>query len=261
MSVSEKDLILMNFSGIYEEECFYDGEEIFLDFKEMDGVNGYCAEEAENKIKEKIKSYPLDAVHFLDSGNYHYLSKFWLDRIEVPFDLLVFDNHTDMQAAAFWGLLSCGSWIRETIETNRFLEKVCIIGPGEASFLEVQELKEHFCKITQEELRAEKEDAFLVFLKSSTRPLYISVDKDVLCMEDARTNWDQGEMRLKKVLEMIQKAAENRKILGMDVCGEKPSVDGLPVPTEECSINEKTNRALYECYKEIGKEQKHGSIG
>lgn len=118
----------------------------------------------------------------------------------------------------------------------------------------MQDLKEHFYGVTQEELRDEKEDAFLAFLKSSTRPLYISVDKDVLGMEDARTNWDQGEMRLFKVLGMIKKAAENREILGMDVCGENPSGDGLPVPAEECSINEKTNRALYECYKEIRKE-------
>lgn len=123
MFVNEKDMILMNFTGIYEEECFYNEEAVLLDFKEMDGVNGYCAEEAESKIKETIKSYPLDAVHFLDSGNYHYLSKFWLDRIEVPFDLLVFDNHTDMQAAAFGGFYPAEAGFGKQLKQISFSKK------------------------------------------------------------------------------------------------------------------------------------------
>lgn len=33
-------------------------------------------------------------IHFLDSGNYHYVTKLWLDQVKEPFDLLVLDHHT-----------------------------------------------------------------------------------------------------------------------------------------------------------------------
>ena len=103
--------IIMDFSGIYREENFLKEEEaLWLDFRKLQGVNCYCTQEAEDEIKEKIYSLPFQGIHFLDSGNYHYLTKFWLEKIQKPFSLLVFDNHTDMQEAAFFGLLSCGSW-------------------------------------------------------------------------------------------------------------------------------------------------------
>ena len=34
-------------------------------------------------------------------------------------------------------------------------------------------------------------------------PLYISIDKDVLCETDADTNWSQGDMRLSTMLECL----------------------------------------------------------
>ncbi|HIX36291.1 MAG TPA: arginase, partial [Candidatus Blautia pullistercoris] len=92
--------IIMDFSGIYREEDFWEGQEpVWLDFQELQGVNGYCAPEAETAIKGKIRDLPVRGIHFLDSGNYHYLSKFWLEKLREPFSLLVFDNHTDMQEA------------------------------------------------------------------------------------------------------------------------------------------------------------------
>ncbi len=102
--------IIMDFSGIYREEDFAVQEAVWLDFRNLQGVNCYCTPEAEKEIKERICGLHVQGIHFLDSGNYHYLSKFWLEKIEEPFSLLVFDNHTDMQEAAFFGLLSCGSW-------------------------------------------------------------------------------------------------------------------------------------------------------
>ena len=53
---------------------------------------------------------PLGAegIHFLDSGNYHYVTKLWLDQVKEPFDLLVLDHHTDLQQPMFGDILSCG---------------------------------------------------------------------------------------------------------------------------------------------------------
>ena len=67
-------------------------------------VNCYCTPEAEAEMKTRIKDLEFSGIHFLDSGNYHYLSKFWIEKIEKPFSPLVFDHHTDMQEASFWGL-------------------------------------------------------------------------------------------------------------------------------------------------------------
>ena len=80
--------VLMNFSGVYEEEKFYrkfSGE--LLSLRTLEGTNCYCTPEAEEQIKAWIEKYPVRGIHFLDSGNYHYVTKFWIDRMQVPFDL------------------------------------------------------------------------------------------------------------------------------------------------------------------------------
>ena len=75
---------------------------------------------------------------FLDSGNYHYLTKLWLELVKEPFELLVFDHHTDMQRPAFGGILSCGGWIREALETNENLKHVILVGPPETAMEETK---------------------------------------------------------------------------------------------------------------------------
>ena len=62
-------------------------------------------------LKRMIADYPAEGVHFIDSGNYHYLTKFWTDKLETPFSLIVFDHHPDMQPPLFDNILSCGSWV------------------------------------------------------------------------------------------------------------------------------------------------------
>jgi hypothetical protein len=53
-------------------------------------------------------------------------------------------------------------------------------------------------------------------------PLYISIDKDVLCAEDAAVNWDSGLLRLPEavtILETFLSASEGR-LAGADVLGD-----------------------------------------
>ena len=51
--------------------------------------------------------------------------------------------------------------------------------------------------------------------------VYISIDKDVLRLDDALTDWDQGEMTLQELLTIIGKVASASNLVGMDVCGER----------------------------------------
>lgn len=241
--------VIMDFSGIYRQEAFYEGKEyVWLDCSRLEGVNCCCTTEAEEEIKAQIAKFTFPGIHFLDSGNYHYLTKFWMDKIQDPFDLLVFDNHTDMQESGFFGLLSCGSWVKESLESHPFLQEICIMGPAEVSFL--QDMKEEAQRVTpvsSETLSKSGLGVLSEFLeRHPRRPLYISVDKDMLSSAYARTNWDQGETSLEDLYLWLKTAFEKREIAGVDICGENPQDTAAPPKGEELEINSNTNKSLWE---------------
>ena len=247
----KKKTVIMNFSGIYEEENFYQGKEVcWLDCKDIPGVNGYCSDDAQDEIRKRIQVYDYRGIHFLDSGNYHYLSKFWLEKIEEPYSLVVFDHHTDMQESAFFGMLSCGSWIKEVLEEHPYIKEVCVVGPPKAATEQSESnLDGRVVFLTQEELKAGNLEKWHAFLENGKElPAYLSIDKDVLCLEDARTNWDQGEMKLEEMEEIIKLVFQKRNVLGIDVCGENPQ-DTAKLPSkEDLRINNETNNRLYEYF-------------
>lgn len=79
-------------------------------------------------------------------------------------------------------------------------------------------------------------------------PLYISVDKDVLCTEDAQTTWSQGDMRLTTLVSGVQTVLEcakesSGKIAGVDICGE---ADAEAVHENEA--NDYANEKLLEVF-------------
>jgi len=122
----------MNFSGIYQEEQFYEGEQIsWIDLSDISGTNCYCDGDAQAQILERMEKYPVSGIYFIDSGNYHYMSRIGIGRVKEPFNLLVFDNHTDMQLPAFGGLLSCGGRMRKRMgRWKNPLRTECIFCPG-----------------------------------------------------------------------------------------------------------------------------------
>ena len=247
----KKKTVIMNFSGIYEEETFYQGKEVcWLDCKDIVGVNGYCSDDAQEEIRKRMQDYDYRGIHFLDSGNYHYLSKFWLEKIEKPYSLIVFDHHTDMQESAFFGMLSCGSWIKEVLEEHPYIKEVCVVGPPKAAIEQCEpNLASRVVFLTQEELEAGILEKWQEFLENEKElPVYLSIDKDVLCPEDARTNWDQGKMKLEEMGEMIKQMFQKRNVLGIDVCGENPQDTAKMPSKEDLRINNETNNRLYEYF-------------
>lgn len=94
----------------------------------MTGTHCYCDAEAEAELLRCLASHPVQAVHFLDSGNYHYLSALWQEQLAQPFTLALFDRHTDLQLSAFGDLLSCGLWVRRLFDTHPGLCRGCIVG-------------------------------------------------------------------------------------------------------------------------------------
>ena len=251
----KNNIMIMNFSGVYEmqglktalekkvDSVVAEAENMAakpvitqLDFQDIPGTNCYCDSLAEEEIGKRIIPFGPEGLHFLDSGNYHYLTKLWLELVKEPFELLVFDHHTDMQPPALLPVLSCGSWIRDAAGAYQNIKGICVIGPPEALVRETEAM-EHVWFVTQEELddgsgAAKIKEVFASH--AGTFPVYLSVDKDILSKEELDTNWDQGNVVLDQVLQFIDvymQQTPGRQFIGMDICGEDPEADNEEVQT------------------------------
>lgn len=211
--------VVLDFSGVYADEGFRPDGARFLDLKTVEGTDCYCDPSAADRIRAAIAPYPYSGVHWIDGGDYHYASLFWLEKIDRPFCLMLFDNHSDDQSCAFGGdILSCGSWVAEAKKSNGFLREVIWVHHA-ADF----------------RMPADPDI-----------PVYLSIDKDVLREEDARTNWDQGDLTLEELSAFIRRTDESRRILGIDVCGEIPASKGGV--ENEFILNCRTNVKLQELF-------------
>jgi arginase family enzyme len=75
--------------------------------------------------------------------------------------------------------------------------------------------------------------------------LYISIDKDALNTQEAATNWDQGSLTFEQLAETLQALAQNRKILGIDICGERARDMGFEDTAAADALNNALNEKLY----------------
>lgn len=343
-----KNILLMNMSGVcLNQEMFganvktpdsvrlskfTDSVEI-IECREISGTDCYCDDMAEEKLKELIENYSPNGLHYIDSGNYHYLSKLWTDKIDKEFDLVVFDHHPDMQSPLFGPILSCGSWIKDTIEANSNLKNVYVIGVNEelitqdmqcydlrdcentvisgcknviikdcgdavikdcgstaikscestvsakVHFITKQMLAEkrkisgrlnieEFIKsiIDMEdiyadnivsdvadiaEISADNDIADIVAEKQTSgdnrrkRDIYISIDKDVLSENEYKTNWDQGDMSVEELLDILKLICSIRNVIGIDVCGEMDVVCAQKNPKWNITNNIVNNRLMH----------------
>ena len=254
-TIDFKETVIMNFSGIYKNQNFYKNyaeEEIFwTELSDLSGCNCYCDAEASDRIRKEIQAFTGKGLHFIDSGNYHYMTRLWLEKLQIPFRLLVFDNHTDMQPPAFGGLLSCGGWIAASLEELPLLQEVILVGPDEEAYTQVEpDLQQKVLFLSREKLNtmtAEEKEGFFNNL-SEDLPLYVSVDKDVLCKGDASTTGSQGDMHLSELMSFLELVLERQNILGMDVCGE--------CDMDSCSedfLNDHANEAILRLWEKMQK--------
>lgn len=242
----------MNFSGIYKQQQFWQTGEIqrnisWVEVQELPGSNCYCDGDAMETLRQKLEEFDADGIHFIDSGNYHYMSRIWLEKLNTPFRLVVFDNHTDMQPPAFGGLLSCGGWVAASLEELPLLKEVLLVGPDQEAFDQTEPvLREKVRFLSRERLREMTMEEKVLFFEelSVDLPVYLSVDKDVLCAEDASTTWSQGDMTLEELGQFVAILLEKQDILGMDVCGECD-----PDACEGDHLNDLANRKLLELWR------------
>ena len=311
-------ITVQDFTGVYAEQAFMQelrataetSKDVrWLDCTKIVGTDCYCDDDAIKEINELIDNAgsgtfenrgnstndiaPQPGIHFFDNGNYHYMSKLWTDRVQEPFTLIVFDHHPDMQPPRFGGILSCGGWVKEVLDNNKFVQNVIIIGvkdelvetvreelshSGEASILEkVTFIKESelntlsfqssLSSLTPSASGAavrsyqqinlplrHSPGSLLVSRLSSQHSLYISFDKDALSPAYAATNWDQGSLTLDALKDYITALTSGRKILGIDICGERAhdfEGDEHHSIQEADSLNSELNRELVEFLQKI----------
>ena len=288
-------ITVQDFTGIYAEQPFMQelrataetSKDVrWLDCTKIVGTDCYCDDDAIKEINELIDNAesnsksecnriienrdnstndiaPQPSIHFFDNGNYHYMSKLWTDRVQEPFTLIVFDHHPDMQPPRFGGILSCGGWVKEVLDNNKFIQSVIIIGvkdelietvrkelsqSGEANILEkVTFIKESELSTLPSIICSDSVNVF-------SSNLYISIDKDALSPSYAVTNWDQGSLTLDSLKDCITTLASGRKILGIDICGERAhdfEGDEHHTVQEADSLNSELNRELVEFLQKI----------
>ena len=239
-----------------------------LDFTTLSGTTGFCDDAAADEIRRRIADFPARGIHFLDNGNFHYLTRFWCEKISEDFALVVYDHHVDLRKPVFPGLMSCGSWIRDVLLRNSHCRAVLIIGPecAQADIIE-RELQSlvaedqplrasapvRVCCFTEDDIldgRVARELPHL--LDALHLPVYISIDKDVLSRKVLRTNWDQGIMTEAEFRHELDRFTMDPDIhiLGVDICGE-PAYNAcrrLLDDTRDLRRSDGVNRRLLEHY-------------
>jgi hypothetical protein len=193
-------------------------------------------------------------VTWYGSGDFHHVSLALLRRQPKPFNLLVLDNHPDwMRRIPF---LHCGTWLAHACRVPA-LHRVFHVG-GEVDFDNAYRLLAPW-----KWLRAGKITVFPAFrrfrrgrwagvasppLREETptvcpdhleelidplrgelvgRPLYISLDKDVMKETEAPVNWDSGHLVLPEVQTVLRAflRAANGNLAGMDILGDWSPVE------------------------------------
>ncbi len=193
-----------------------------VDFTWLEGTNCYCSPESAEIIRLVLGREEPGAFHQIGTGDYHYLTLFWLERIREPFCLALFDHHPDDQPAAFGdGLISCGGWVADARRLPLLQQDVWIRDTADFPLLETL---------------------------PKDLPVYLSVDLDILSPAFARTDWDQGTMSLDELSAALRRLRVERRIIGVDLCGGNTIEKGAS--PEDLALNASTGEALYGLFRD-----------
>ncbi len=269
--VKNENLIL-DFTHVYRDEDIKDIDRFrYIDCSDIQETDMYCSKNAYEKIWGRIEPYGIQGIHYIDSGNYHYITKIITDHITEPFGLVMYDHHTDMQIPMVPEMMSCGDWAGQALSQNKNLRQLVIVGPPESDIEQTLESYSgsqsgRLLTFSAEDLHGDLLENKLKLIRTDL-PLYISIDKDVLGTEYTETNWSQGDMSiygLERLLgvflggqgeeknfgacrndERYAGDIRHSRILGIDICGEIQT--DLPVPEylEAEEKNEKVNIELF----------------
>lgn len=231
---------IYDISNIYKQQSFYkEYEYCYHDLSSLSGLSCYC-DPSNIEYLSSLTYSKIPRLHFIDSGNYHYISYMHLQHIRTDFKLILFDNHPDAKKADF-PLLSCGSWVLDSLKNVEYLKYIDFRGTDP---LLMDEVKQDIINKGFTQKQYDKENRIYRFQRSNLSdplPIYLSIDKDVLSENYARTSWTHGIMNLSSLICITGQLIKENEILGIDICGES-DLDFLD--PSSCKLNEDTNRIL-----------------
>ena len=230
------EVLVADFSGVYEAEGFLrylQEQDLPVRHVDLGGIEGtvcYCDAAAEAEIRRRLAPEADAGIRWIDSGDFHYVTKILAEFQQEPFVLVLVDNHPDDQEPAFGGVLSCGSWVKALRESQPMLKEVWTLGPDH--------------RIRGPEVDRELEEGIDDLLAAvEGKRVYLSIDKDVLGREWSRTDWSQGTYSLAELKGWLD-GLLRLDVVAVDICGElSPEKGATP---EDLRVNCETNIELQE---------------
>jgi arginase family enzyme len=221
------------------------------------------------RVSDRLPGLKSPTLAFLGSGDFHHVSAMLVERAAdhtgEPFTVVHFDNHPDWVRRTHG--MHCGSWVNRALAISE-VAKVITAGVcskdlqhpewkganlnalrsgrlelfayeqqpsavsghygGGASFHQKGN-RIHWSCISDMGIAA---FADVLLSRVQTAAIYITLDKDVLVLDDAVTNWDQGKLHLDDIIGLIRLLASNHAVIGADVIGDYSPVQyaGGPWP-------------------------------
>lgn len=257
-----------------------------------------CRREDRGRFERRLNPSDAGRLTFFGSGDFHHLTFSLLKQFREPMSVVVFDQHPDWDVTS--PLPCCGTWVNDALRLPH-IERIIVLGAGdedlggaqlwrgnraalrsgrleiypatlETSLWPGMEDFETACgkrrrgRFLWKTLKNNGWNAVLdgVLARLPTKRLYISVDKDCLQSQFARSNWDTGELELSDVCAAIERLRRDCELVGADVTGEwsvprfrRAWVRALSTadhpkqeaPTlEELSVNARTNLELWRAF-------------
>lgn len=222
LKADSKDIAL-NFSGMFDSEGF----SLFpwvrpVEMWDILGTNCFCDDDSQTEIARRLAGLPFDAVHWIDAGDYHYVSKIRAGLIDRPFDIVMFDNHPDTHESDFSEMLNCGGWLYTALGTNPNLDHAIVAGIDPDLESECVRCGD---KVTVLPGHVDDEE-FFDAVSESNLPVFLTIDLDVMDKFYFHADWTQGEMDWNKMKTLLKGLLDRRAVIGIDICGGVPPGQG-----------------------------------
>lgn len=235
------------------------------------------------------------ALVFAGSGDFHHVSALLIRRAadtapERRMTVLHFDNHPDW--VRFSPGMHCGSWaakvarfsgVRQVISvamcspdmegSARKGADLSVVREGLLTPFPLRAGAREECVVAGRRILTIETLGDALFLEHVDRMIgsddvYITIDKDVLSPLDAVTNWDQGDLRLSRLIGWMAHLLDGRRLRGADIVGDaslpvygpglfasvlkrvEAAMDQpwqVQLDTESVRINAAANRQLRDC--------------
>jgi hypothetical protein len=198
----------------------------------------------EEEVRDFSRELPDETVRFFlyGSGDFHHLSAALVLRAagttDRPIRVVCFDNHPDWDIRPpRW---ACGAWVNRALESAA-VEGVSVWGCGNFEMdwphrwfrnhramasgrLEIFPWTErqspaaaqHFPGISRADWRGKFEE---FAARQSGASVYLTIDMDCLCEEDAATDWEAGLFSANDVAWAIDRLRQQTTLLSGDMCG------------------------------------------